>query len=68
MFNDQEDGQIDAFELAVVAGLTRRFGPSDAEKETWPRWKRGLCRMTPTKHRWRYSVNADLIRDFETRG
>ena len=68
MFNDQEDlDQVNPFDLAVAAGLTRRFGPSAAEKETWPGWKRALCRLTPTKHRWRYSVNADIIRDFETR-
>lgn len=55
------------YDLALVAGLTRRLGPSAAEVETWPRWKRALCRLTPLNHRWRYSVNAPAIRDFETR-
>jgi hypothetical protein len=63
----QHDPQEDPYELAVIAGLTRRFGPSAAEIETWPLWKKALCRLTPSEHRWRYSVNADLIRDFETR-
>lgn len=57
----------DEYDLALVAGLTRRFGPSAAEVETWPRWKRVLCRLTPRRYRWRYSVNAPAIRDFETR-
>lgn len=61
----QED--INEFDLAVAAGLTRRFGPSAAEQETWPAWKRLACRLTPLKHRWRWSVNAPVIRDFETR-
>lgn len=56
------------FDLAIAAGLTRRNGPSAAEIETWPRWKQALCRLTPLQHRWRFSVNAPIIRDFETRG
>ena len=56
------------FDLAVAAGLTKRFGPSPAEVETWPRWKQALCKVTPRKHRWRYSANASVIRKFETRG
>lgn len=59
---DQED-----LNLALVAGLTKRNGPSAAEIETWPRWKRAACRLTPRKQRWRFSVNAPVIRDFETR-
>lgn len=55
------------FDLALVAGLVRRFGPTNAELETWPRWKKALCRMIPRKQRWRLSVNAPLIREFETR-
>lgn len=55
------------FALAFAAGITRRCGPSETEIENWPLWKQTLCRLTPLKHRWRYSVNAPLIRHFETR-
>lgn len=65
--HDLTPQEQEGFDLAVVAGLTKRFGPSAAEIETWPRWKRAACRLTPSKHRWRFSVNAPLIRDFETR-
>jgi hypothetical protein len=69
MFDEQEDlNEIDPFDLAVYAGLTRRLGPSNAEIETWPGWKKAVLRLTPVKHRWRFSAHADLIRDFETRG
>lgn len=56
---DEED-----FDLAILAGHTRRYGPSAGEIETWPRWKQVLIWLTPRDHRWRYSVNADLVRDF----
>ena len=59
---EQED-----LNLAFVAGLTKRNGPSAAEIETWSPWKRLVCRLTPRKYRWHYSVNAPVIRDFETR-
>ena len=69
MFDNQEDlDEIDPFDLAVYAGLTRRLGPSNAEIETWPSWKKVLLRLTPTNHRWRFSVHADLIRQFDSLG
>jgi hypothetical protein len=54
-----------AFELAVICGLTRRFGPYPQEVAAMPSWRRWAVRLLPRRHRWRLSYLAADIRRFE---
>ena len=53
------------FDLAVICGLTRRFGPYPQEVAALPVWRRCAVRLLPRRHRWRLSYLAPDIRRFE---
>ena len=53
------------FDLAVICGLTRRFGPYPQEVAAMPTWWRWAVRLLPRRHRWRLSYLAADIRRFE---
>jgi hypothetical protein len=53
-----------AFDLAVICGLTRRFGPYPQEVAAMPTWRRWGVRLLPRRHRWRLSYLAADIRRF----
>jgi hypothetical protein len=53
------------FDLAVICGLTRRFGPYPQEVAAMPPWRRWAVRLLPLRHRWRLSYLAADIRRFE---
>ena len=59
------EGDRPAFELAVVCGLTRRFGPYPQEVASMPLWRRWAVRLLPRRHRWRMSYLATDMRRFE---
>ena len=59
------EGDRPAFELAVVCGLTRRFGPYPQEVASMPLWRRWAVRLLPRRHRWRLSYLAEDIFRFE---
>jgi hypothetical protein len=54
-----------AFELAIVCGLTRRYGPLARELDAMPAWRRWAVRLLPRRQRWRLSYLAPDIRRFE---
>jgi hypothetical protein len=54
-----------AFDLAVICGLTRRFGPYPQEVAAMPTWRRWAVRLLPRRNRWRLSYMAADIRRFE---
>ncbi len=60
--SEEERAEID---LAVICGLTRRFGPYPQELEAMPMWRRWAVRLLPRRHRWRLSYLAPDIRRFE---
>ena len=53
------------FDLAVICGLTRRFGPYPQEIAAMPAWRRWSVRLLPRRHRWRLSYLAADIRRLE---
>ena len=53
------------FDLAVICGLTRRFGPYPQEVAAMPAWRQWVVRLLPRRHRWRLSYLAKDIRHFE---
>ena len=53
------------FDLAVICGLTRRYGPYPQEVAAMPSWRRWAVRVFPRRHRWRLSYLASDIRRFE---
>ena len=53
------------FDVAVICGLTRRFGPYPQEVAAMPPWRRWAVRLLPRRHRWRLSYLAADIRSFE---
>ena len=59
------EGDRAAFELAVVCGLIRRFGPYPQETAAMPSWRRWAVRLLPRRHRWRLSYLAADIYRFE---
>ncbi len=59
------EDERDEFDLAVICGLTRRFGPYPQEVAAMPAWRRWSVRLLPRRHRWRLSYLAADIRRFE---
>jgi hypothetical protein len=59
------EGDRAAFELAVVCGLTRRFGPYPQEVAAMASWRQWVVRLLPRRHRWRLSFLAADIQRFE---
>jgi len=60
--SEEEQAELD---LAVICGLTRRFGPYPQDVAVMPTWRRRAMRMLPRRHRWRLSYLAPDIRRFE---
>ena len=60
--NEEEQAE---FDLAVICGLTRRFGPYPQEVAAMPASRRWAMRLLPRRHRWRLSYLAADIRRFE---
>lgn len=58
---------VDELNLALACGLMRRWGPSPAQLAALPWWRRTVCRLLPSRHRWRLHPLAPLIRDFDRR-
>lgn len=58
------DAEYDAaVHFAGVLAFTARSGPSYDEVRHFPWWKRLAMRLTPTRHRWRYSEFAPILRE-----
>jgi hypothetical protein len=53
------------FDVAVICGLTRRFGPYPQEVAAMPTWRRWAVQLLPRRHRWLLSYLASDIRRFE---
>jgi len=60
--SEEEQGE---FDLAVICGLTRRFGPYPQEVAAMLTWRQWAVRLLPRRHRWRLSYLAPDICRFE---
>lgn len=66
MTHVEEDSWED-LNLAVACGLMRRWGPSPTQMVALPWWRRMVCRLLSSRHRWRIHPLAPMIRGFDRR-